>query len=270
MDAHMNEPCPRRRWWHSLRVRLKLRMLMACVLALACMLGFVVRRAHIQRDAVAAIERAGGRVRYDWQFQDGRIVSKGRIWWPKWLVDQLGLDYFSNVTMVDFPDRGSDAEMVALGQLSRVDTLVLNHASVTGDGFAHLDGMTSLRWLTLTPTGGLTGPRIIPLRTLTRLQGLNLDRTDVTDAGLRRLAGLSGLELLGLTGTKVTDSGLKNLEGLASLESLYLDGTQVSDEGLVSLKRLGKLKRLTLKGTKVTPSGASEFRQARPKVKLRG
>ena len=44
---------------------------MIVVLLLGATLGYIVVRAHDQRDAVAAIQGAGGSVIYDWQWQDG-------------------------------------------------------------------------------------------------------------------------------------------------------------------------------------------------------
>ena len=39
--------------------------------------------------------------RYDWQWNDGRKIAKGKPRWPDWLVDRLGPDYFADVTRVD-------------------------------------------------------------------------------------------------------------------------------------------------------------------------
>src|SRR5262245_19804189 len=57
--------------------------------------------------------------------------------------------------------------------------------------------------------------------------GLDLFDTQLTDAGLKELAGLKTLHTLDLGVTKVTDAGLKELAGLKSLHALDL-GT---DEG---------------------------------------
>ena len=60
-------------------------------------LGWTVRSAHIQREAVAAIRLAGGSVRYHWDKRHARNASLfAKPWWPKWLVNQLGVDYFGH------------------------------------------------------------------------------------------------------------------------------------------------------------------------------
>jgi hypothetical protein len=74
-------------------LRLSVRTLMVLVLVLGGGFGWIVHRAKLQRDAVVAIEQAGGHVYYEWQLQNGQIVSNGQPRWPKWLVDRLGVDY---------------------------------------------------------------------------------------------------------------------------------------------------------------------------------
>ena len=60
-----------RRW----RVRISVRGLMVLILALGSWFGWVANRARVQREAVAAIERAGGHVYYEWQCRDD-LLSK--------------------------------------------------------------------------------------------------------------------------------------------------------------------------------------------------
>src|SRR5438093_6762019 len=52
-----------------------------------------------------------------------------------------------------------------------------------------------------------------------RAFALDLSFTDLTDAGLKELAGLKSLEMLGIGSTQVTDTGLKELAGLKSLQT---------------------------------------------------
>ncbi len=75
--------------------------------------------------------------------------------------------------------------------------------------------------------------------------GLDLSETEVTDAGLKELAGLKSLQTLNLSYTLVTDAGLKELAGLKSLQALNLGNTQVTDAGLKELAGL-KLKTLVV------------------------
>ena len=77
--------------------------------------------------------------------------------------------------------------------------------------------------------------------------GLELrDNEEITDAGLKELAGLKNLQRLDLSGTKITDAGLKELAGLKSLQTLDLAATQVTDAGLKELAGLKSLQSLNL------------------------
>ena len=49
-------------------------------------------------------------------------------------------------------------------------------------------------------------------RIVTQVTSVDLSRTEVTDAGLAHLKGMTGLEGLGLRGTQVTDAGVEKLQ----------------------------------------------------------
>src|SRR5947208_3109030 len=67
------------------------------------------------------------------------------------------------------------------------------------------------------------------LRDMKSLTGLRLDRTFVTDRGMKDLTGLSNLVVLGLSDNKVGDVGIQHLRPLVQLTSLDLGGSLVSD-----------------------------------------
>ncbi len=67
---------------------------------------------------------------------------------------------------------------------------------------------------------------------------LDLFEWNVTDTGLKELAGLKGLRELDLLECKqVTDAGLKELEGLKDLQELTLAGTKVTTAGVAKLQK---------------------------------
>jgi internalin A len=262
-----DEPKTVSRPWRRF-LRFSVRGMIVLVLVVGAGLGWLVRSARIQREAVAAITTAHGRVLYDWEWNNGRHTPDGRPWRPRWLVDRQGVDHFNHVTKVVFPRDATDAEMAHLGNLTLVDTLVFDPSNVSDLGLAHLDRLTSLRWLSISSASSSADTRIMRLKMLTRLQGLNLDGSDVTDAGLTHLQSFTGLELLGLSDTGITDEGLAHLKGLTNLRWLDLHGTQVTDAGLAQLKRLTELSNLFLKGTRVTDAGEKELKQALPSLKI--
>lgn len=93
------------------------------------------------------------------------------------------------------------------------------------------------------------------LRRMAGLKGLDLNMTAVTDKGVANLAGLTKLEWLRLEETGLTDAGVVHLAGLTSLKKLSLDGTAITDAGFANLKHLTKLKVLDINNTMVTDAG---------------
>ena len=73
------------------------------------------------------------------------------------------------------------------------------------------------------------------LAELTTLTRLDLDHTEITDAGLSALNHLTGLQTLVLNETPVTDEGLSALTGLTDLQTLFLSGTRITKAGLRQL-----------------------------------
>ena len=130
-DCGMETPDKRpwRRYLH-----LSLRSVLLLVLVLGSWLGWTARGVRVQREAVAAIERAGGWSAYDWEWEDGEKIRNGRPWGPNWLVDLIGIDYFGSVAVVVLPEAGSDAVLAHIGRLGRVQAVNLSMAPVTDAG----------------------------------------------------------------------------------------------------------------------------------------
>ncbi len=114
----------------------------------------------------------------------------------------------------------------------------------------------------------VTDAGLAQLQRLTGLHSLNLSDTEVTDAGMAHLQGLSGLEGLSLINTKVTDVGLAHLQGLTGLQVLRLDKTQITDAGLAHLQKLTRLQGLTLTNTQITDAGLAQLRRALPNCRI--
>jgi hypothetical protein len=167
-------------WWRC--VRLKLRTLVVLVLFVGTWLGWSVRQANIQRNAVKAIQKVGGNVWYD------RFVphwTSGSRWCPDWLVDRVGIDYFATVcwAYLDKPGLDANLAMPHVAQLDRLDHLDLSESSISDAGLHYLRDLSSLESLYLARTG-ITDAELVHLEPLRRLEILSLDRTAVTNKGL--------------------------------------------------------------------------------------
>ena len=87
---------------------------------------------------------------------------------------------------------------------------------------------------------------------------LTLEGNKISDAGMKSLAKLTGLQELTISDTAITDVGSGRLASLADLNVLALSDTEVSDIGLARLKGLTKLGR-GLPGCVVDVQGQTEF-----------
>jgi Leucine Rich repeat len=214
------------------------RGLIALVLITGAWLGWLVRSARIQRDAVATITRADGAVKYDWGWTSGQYIPGEKPSHAGWLAKRLGVDYCGHVT--DAWILGSATETQAaieqVGSLTKLERLYLYRSTVGDDDLKALKTLTTLSQLTLGDTR-ITDAGLAHLAGLTRLTQLDLSGTQVSDAGLAHLKHLNKLSTLGLGHTRVTDSGLAHLKGLISLSSIGLSGTQVTDAGVQELER---------------------------------
>jgi hypothetical protein len=175
------------------------RGLIVFVLAIGVWLGWLVRGARIQGDAVAAIEKNGGGVGYSWEWRDGNRIPGGKPCAPRWLVELVGVDYFGHVTAVWLfsTSEAPDATLAHVGRLTRLQALFDYSSSVGDAGLAHLRGLTELSTLILADSR-------------------------VTDAGLAELKSQTKLSSLILAGAWVTDTGLAALKVLRNLSSLHL------------------------------------------------
>ena len=98
--------------------------------------------------------------------------------------------------------------------------------------------------------------------------GVYLGGTQVNDAGLAHLQGMTQLRVLHLGDTQVSDAGVAHLRGLTQLEVLLLDDTQVSDAGLADLGGLTELRVLSLCNTQITEAGIAQLQKALPKCEI--
>jgi internalin A len=192
-----------RPWRRSLRF--SVRGLIALVLIIGVWFGWIVRSARIQREAVAAITRTGGFVRYDWEFKNGHYDSKAQPVWPKRLVDLIGADYVGSVTEV-FGDENFKPALAAIGNLETLEVLDLDETTVTDAGIENLGRLKKLRNLSIQDTA-VSDAALVHVKGLRQLTSLNVGLTEISDVGLANLQGLTNLEHLLIHRTKIRMAG---------------------------------------------------------------
>jgi hypothetical protein len=182
------------------------------------------------------------------------------------------------VSVTAEPGRVTDAGLVHLSRLTRLERLILAGQLVSDAGLAHLADLTALQVVGLSGTRvtgiglahlaksvglkelhGLGAPTDAGVASLTRFPDLSFvdlgHALNVTDAGLKQLAGLARLDRLNVHNSRLTDDGLKALTGLTALRGLGADGTALTDEGLAHLKAFPKLESLGVGATAITDRG---------------
>jgi hypothetical protein len=128
------------------------------------------------------------------------------------LRSYLGNDFFSDVIEVQFPAGPlPQCGLFPLRNLHDVRHLSLHGTKVRDDDF--------------------------PFDALSGLQSVDAAFTDITDAGVNRIAALPSLKTLDLTGTLITDASLESIGRNATLEELTLRDVAVSERAVERLKK---------------------------------
>ena len=113
----IDESKPASRPWRSF-LRFSVRGMIVLVILFGVGLGWIVRNAQIQREAVTAIQKAGGHVEYDSGPTANPRLKTRVLWAPKQAVDGFGVDYFANVREVTLLVSCADRELVDVGRLA--------------------------------------------------------------------------------------------------------------------------------------------------------
>jgi len=217
---------PKHRWYQFSLKTLLVGLTVLCI-GPGGYVAYEQRKAKREEEAVFAVEENGGVV-----YRDPAVPVRTAM-----LRQILGDDSFARVDEVRFfGTHETDAGLVHLADLTKLESLYLSRTHVTDEGLRHVARLKGLKVLVLsdTPT---SDDGLAHLAGMVNLQTLWLAFTHVSDAGLVHLAGLRGLTDLSLARTQVTDSGLVHLAGLTKLKSLHLGETQVTDAGIAELQK---------------------------------
>jgi hypothetical protein len=175
----------------------------AAVLGVVAVVVRVGVSAYRQHQAIATIERLGGRV-------------KTEEFGPDWLRERLGDERmwaFDRVWLVDLGSSSvTDGDLESILVFPDIKTLDLSNTEITDAGVGRVSSLTNLT-------------------------ALCLDGTNVTDAALLDVQRLTKLTDLLLSGTQVSDAGLVHLKDLHDLEYLSIQDARVTEQGLAELRR---------------------------------
>jgi hypothetical protein len=293
----MKQQSPPKPRWKTLSVR----ALLALILVIGLWLGWVVHKARQQREAVAALQKFGGFVHYDWEFINGPVKvpqgnsiwmpswgkfrPKSKPWAPAWLRRAAGDECFQSIAhvslYVDLKKQFADASWVnmgpaddalrKLGTQKSVRTLQIGGNQVTDENLAYVGQMTGLEELNIAWGFPLTDKGFSKLGGLKRLRIFYLDHSAMTDASLEAIGKMTSLEELNIAGNGFSDQGLAHLRGLTRLKSLSLgEGKhKITDAGLKSLLQSKSLEDLDIRGWQVSDEGIASCRELKQLKSLR-
>jgi hypothetical protein len=229
--------------WFLLRIQSNARVIMAIGLVIAVLLGWREYLVHAQREAVAAIERAGGAV----------------------LAHLAGLTKLKRLRLSG--KQVTNAGLAHLGAMRQMEHLSLRQTRITT--LEPIRAMTQLKFLDLVGSP-IDDAGLKPVTGFTKLELLWLGSTRVSDAGLVHLDGLPNLMFLDLDRTSVSDSGLGLLCNLPRLNRLNLYATKVTDAGLADKLGGTTCRDLVVSGPDVTPAKLDLLRAKFPGMKIMG
>ena len=204
----MSDPREHKLRWYQ--YKLSSLFILTALVAIACSwYATEMQNAAKRRAVIAQIEKLGGSVKY----YDASDPNTGEpLRWFSWLRKLHGDEHLGNAIAV-----------------------VFSGTRITDAGLVHLKGLTKLELLYLVDTQ-ITDAGLVNLKGLTKLELLFLFDTQITDAGLVNLKDLTKLECLYLFASQITDAGLAHLRDLTNLEELGLDQTQVTNKGVTKLQ----------------------------------
>jgi DNA-directed RNA polymerase subunit RPC12/RpoP len=184
-----------------------------------------------------------------WVLQTGgnvRIATNDEAVDPRQAVDDLPRVYRAS-QLPDSPFR-----------VIRI-TCLAGSNSIDREGLAYVGQLQYLREMYLAGTQ-VRDAALEPLKGLSSLRLLSLNEcNNLSNEGLQHLSPLIGLNVLYLVNTSITDEGLAALGQLPNLERLYLSGTNVTGEGLGPLAGATQLVHLALSGSKVDDTGLEQL-----------
>ena len=270
---------PRRRRWLQFSLRSLLIFTTLCAVAAALLARRMEQKGN-ERDAVEAIRRAGGTVRYGYQYdRSGKAVPNAMPTGWAWLRVLLGDNFFSEVDSVFLyapvrcralgradpgtkdlkrlelvGEKPADDDLDYIVRLPRLTTFGVPGNKITDVGLAKICALRELNSLDISGSA-ISDAGLAALVNLPALEHLTLEHTSISDEGIAKLRILSKLSSLNLAGTRISDASLKYLQSIENLEWLNLSQTQITNAALPKVAALRKLRSLDLKDTVVDDKG---------------
>lgn len=142
-------------------------------------------------------------------------------------------------------------------KIKNLKTLDLCYSGVRDGHLANFSNLPALEELNLDscPCGDWSIAHLADNQVVPNLTSLGLADTDLTDLGMVHLHKFKKLSRLSLFYCNISNAGLRHIAGMTNLEILNLDSREIGDNGLVYLTSLKKLRSLDIFSSGVTDNG---------------
>ena len=169
--------------------------------------------------------------------------------WISKLGGQVRRDAAGNILDVNL--RGcwvSTAEILDLLQYKKLARLNLSHTRIADSDLLYLRPAAQIEDLNLAYSEHITDIGLNVIKDWRRLKRLDVAGTQVADATMTILSGLTAMESLDVAGGEVTDDGVQELLPLTNLKHLGLGRSQLAAGACEVLGQMDNLQSLDLSG----------------------
>ena len=171
---------------------------------------------------------AGGQLTVDTEGQETSVQSLEGLPDKKFVIRGVLLEGVRGFT---------DTQLQSMCELQTIRVLNLRGTTVKDTHLESIGGLSDLQSLNLSLAKRITDQGLESLRTLQKLQELDLNFTVLSDAGVTHLSQLAGLTYLDISLTNVTDASIPALSQLSNLKVLRVRDSKITSAGMKRLKQ---------------------------------
>lgn len=162
----------------------------------------------------------------------------------------------------------TDAGIAELAGLPSLKKLWIDGTAVTNACTGHIAMIEKLEWLRLNELSQITDSAFAKLKSLKKLQRLDLSGSGISDEACEIIGGFN-LESLDISKTQITDSGFEKIKNLKHLTSINFSDTKIGDACFEVLSGFQKLTEIDLDGTMVHGSGIEKLGKLKKLLSLK-
>ncbi len=179
-------------------------------------------------------------------------------------VIEVNMVYHETPGKVRYDNKLTDTDeaLRVVKAFPRLKQLFLCKGQATDEALASVAGLKDLEMFFILDAAEITDAGVKNLAGLTKLQNIHINNSKIGDGALEVFARLPALKHLSLQGNAFNDEGLKHLENMKQLRSLWIGMNQkpITDAGVQHLAGLTMLEALDLQRSSLSDEGIAALR----------